>query len=52
MNYILKDNRFRGDITTQIQGANRYTQILLTPCRHKFFKRPIIPVLQSVPPEM
>ena len=35
MNYILKDTRGRGTIETYVQGSNR----------HKFFKRPIIPVL-------
>ena len=42
MNYLLKDNRLQGSIETYITGAHR----------HKYFKRPIIPVLQSVPPEI
>jgi hypothetical protein len=42
MNYILKDNRAGGAIETQVMGAHR----------HKYFKRPIIPVLQSVPPDI
>jgi len=41
--YLLKDNKFRGQsIETYVQGGER----------HKYFKRPIIPVLQTVPPEV
>ena len=42
MSYLLKDNRLQGSIETYITGS----------FRHKYFKRPIIPVLQSVPPEI
>lgn len=42
MNYILKDRHVTGGIETQVQGAHR----------HKYFKRPIIPVLNTVPPEI
>lgn len=42
MNYILKDANYNGSIETLVQGTNR----------HKFFKRPLIPVLQSVPPDV
>ena len=42
MNYILKDNNYNGSIETLVQGTNR----------HKYFKRPLIPVLQSVPPDV
>ena len=42
MNYILKDNNFGGPVETLVQGAHRY----------KYFKRPLIPVLQSVPPDV
>jgi len=41
--YILRDNKFRGQsIETYVQGAER----------HKYFKRPIIPVVKTVPPEV
>ena len=42
MNYILKDNNFGGPVETLVQGSHRY----------KYFKRPLIPVLQSVPPDV
>lgn len=42
MNYILKDNNYQGPVETLVQGTHR----------HKFFKRPLIPVLQSVPPDV
>eukprot|EP00347_Sterkiella_histriomuscorum_P002227 403368982 len=42
MQPILKDYRHQGQVETMVQGAHR----------HKYFKRPIIPVLQSVPPEI
>lgn len=42
MNYILKDNNYQGSVETLVQGAQR----------HKYFKRPLIPVLQSVPPDV
>ena len=42
MNNILKDNNYQGSVETLVQGANR----------HKYFKRPLIPVLQSVPPDV
>jgi len=42
MNYILKDRNPGGSLETHVQGAHR----------HKYFKRPIIPVLNTVPPEI
>lgn len=42
MNYILKDNHYSGPVETLVQGSQRY----------KYFKRPLIPVLQSVPPDV
>lgn len=42
MNYILKDNNYQGPVESLVQGTHR----------HKFFKRPLIPVLQSVPPDV
>mmetsp|Transcript_44861 Transcript_44861/g.60868 ORF Transcript_44861/g.60868 Transcript_44861/m.60868 type:complete len:284 (+) Transcript_44861:14-865(+) len=42
MNYILKDRHAPASVETLVMGSNR----------HKYFKRPIIPVLQSVPPEV
>lgn len=42
MNYILKDNNYQGAVESLVQGTHR----------HKFFKRPLIPVLQSVPPDV
>lgn len=42
MNYILKDNHYQGSVETLVQGGQR----------HKFFHRPLIPVLQSVPPDV
>lgn len=42
MNYILKDNNYQGSVETLVQGTHR----------HKFFTRPLIPVLQSVPPDV
>jgi hypothetical protein len=42
MAYLLQDRNLAGPAETYFQGAHR----------HKFFKRPIIPVLQSVPPEI
>jgi hypothetical protein len=41
--YLLKDNRFKGmSIETYVQGAER----------HKYFKRPVIPMIKTVPPEV
>ena len=41
--YILRDNRFRGQsIETYVQGGER----------HKYFKRPVIPMIKQVPPEV
>ena len=42
MNYILKDNNYQGSIETLVQGQNK----------HKYFTRPLIPVLQSIPPDV
>lgn len=42
MSYLLKDNNYSGPVETLVQGTNR----------HKYFKRPLIPVLQSVPPDV
>merc|ERR1719197_1111902 len=42
MQPLLRDRHVSGPTETLVQGANR----------HKYFKRPIIPVLQSVPPEI
>jgi hypothetical protein len=39
---ILRDRNLAGPVETYVQGGHR----------HKFFKRPIIPVLQSNPPEI
>ena len=41
--YLLKDNKFRGQsIETYVQGAERV----------KYFKRPVIPMIKTVPPEV
>lgn len=39
---ILKDNNYSGPVEALVQGTHR----------HKFFKRPLIPMLQSVPPDV
>jgi len=41
--YLLKDNKFRGQsIETYVQGSERV----------KYFKRPVIPMIKTVPPEV
>ncbi|CAI2361398.1 unnamed protein product [Moneuplotes crassus] len=42
MSYILKDNNYQGSVGTLVQGTHR----------HKFFHRPLIPVLESVSPDV
>jgi len=42
IDYILKSDNVTTSVTEQVTGTNR----------HKYFKRPMIPVLQAVPPEV
>jgi len=39
---LLRDRNITSNVETLVQGGHR----------HKYFKRPIIPVLQTVPPEI